>query len=456
MPKVPTVATASLGEVSTLKVLNNMRAQASDYYKSAIPIASNSKDINRIGTIMQTSENLAREFMTFLWSRIAKVMITSKQWNNPLAFLKQGEIELGEVIEEVFVNPAKAHVYDDENIPDEAALRREYPEIFNQLHFMNYQTYYKVSVFNNDFRRAFLSFDGVEDLIAKIVESLYSGAYLDEYYTTVYMVARKILDGGIGVVDSGDFITDPKNTTVVAKEISNNLVFPHREFNQAGVVSFTPKSDQYYLITSAYDARESVEVLASAFNIDKVEFMGRRILVDSFAEIDWSRADNLFKYNKDYRHFTQSEIEALKRVPMVVLDKDFFRIFDNLNQFTEIYNPEKLFWTYFYHVWRTFSVSAFMNAVAFVNGKPTVDSISVNPEKAELEPGTGILLNAEITGSEMVSKHVDWYSDNVNITVNSRGYVYVQENATGSATITATSVADPTKTATATITVKMS
>lgn len=454
MPTVPKIARASLSPVQTLDVLNNMRAQSSDYYKSAIPIASNLKDINYIGTIMQANEMISREFMQFLWLRIAKTIITSKLFNNPLGFLKKGEVDLGEIIQEIFINPAKGKVYDDEDIPDEAALRREYPELYNQLHIMNYQIYYKVSIFNDKLSNYFLSYSGVEDLIAKITETLYSGCYLDEYYTTVYMTARKILDGGIGVRDAGDYYNDPKHATIVAKEISNNMIFPHREFNQAGVSTFTPKSDQFFMITSKYDAVETVEVLASAFNIDKVQFMGQRIMIDSFSAIDWDRLDRLFKKNPEYRRFTQSEIEALDRVGLVIFDRDFYRIYDNLNKFTEQYNAEKLFWNYFLHAWRTFSVSAFMNAVALINGEPKVTSVTVNPATADIAPGQGIFLNAEVEGDEMVSRHVTWMSDNPGVMVNERGYVYVKENATGSATITATSVTDRAVSGSATITVK--
>lgn len=53
-------------------------------------------------------------------------------------------------------------------------------------------------------------------------------------------------------------------------------------------------------------------------------------------------------------------------VKAVLVDKEFFQIYDNLTMMTEKYVAGGLYWNYFYNVWKTVSYSPFSNAVAFV------------------------------------------------------------------------------------------
>lgn len=66
------------------------------------------------------------------------------------------------------------------------------------------------------------------------------------------------------------------------KAVSDMMEFMSTQFNGANVLTSSSKDDQYLLITPKYNAMIDVEVLASAFNMDKAEFMGHRVLVDNF------------------------------------------------------------------------------------------------------------------------------------------------------------------------------
>lgn len=454
MPTLPKVTTKAVSDLNMQNVVNAVRNDASDFFKSHTLAVANQADLRVLYAQMQAYDSLTNEFMSILWSRIAKVIITSKLFRNPLGFLKKGEVELGEVIEEAFINPAKPHIYDEEGVPDEATLRREPGEIYSAFYIMNYKVFYKTTVFNDNMRTYFLSWDGLERLIAKMTESLYNGAYQDEYMVTKYMIARKMLTGDIASIDVGDYNNDPTTAIVKIKQLSNDLTFIRTKYNEAGVKTYTNKNEQYFLITSAFDALESVEVQASAFNLDKVQFMGQRVMVDDFSELDWERMDILFKNDPNYKRFTSAEIATLKKVAGVIIDRDYLQIYDNLNKMTEQYNSQKLFWNYFLQIRRTFANSPFANAVALVNGEPTINSVTVTPTAVTLKIGTGIVLNAEVDGDGILNGKVNWTSNNPAVTVNAKGYVYVTPDATaGTAVITATSVQDPEKSGSATITI---
>lgn len=455
MPTKPLAATLSKEqtEPGAQAVINGIRAMASDSYKDSIPIATNTKTLRRIGDILQANQQLSDEFRSLLWGRIARVIIQNRMFRNPLEMLKKGELQLGEVVEECFVEMAKGYIYDDDGVPDESALRRVDNNLFSHFHIMNYQVQYQVTIYNVEYRKYFLSWSGVEDLIRKITESLYSGCYYDEYNVMKYMVGRAILDGRVYPYDVGDFNSDPTEATVALKSISNLFEFPSRLYNEAGVNTFSNKSDQYFLVTAAYDARQSVEVQAMAFNLDKVEYLGHRVMVDSFANVDFARLSGLFRHDPSFKQFTQDEIETLNNVMGVVMDRQYFQVYDNLNEFSEQYNGKKLFWNYFLTPFRTMGQSPFAPAVAFLNGVGAVTSVQVTPATATLLPTQGVQLTATVNGTGVYSQNVYWASSNPNVDVNAFGYVKANQDATGTATITAISTQDAGKTGSSTITI---
>ena len=66
-------------------------------------------------------------------------------------------------------------------------------------------------------------------------------------------------------------------------------------------------------------------------------------------------------------------------VKAVLVDENFFQVYDNKDQFTEKYVASGLYWNYFYHVWKTVSTSDFSNAVVFVLDSATLTA----PESLE-------------------------------------------------------------------------
>ena len=101
--------------------------------------------------------------------------------------LLAGYTEIGETIEEIFVNIAKPYEYDVAEA-ETKVFKREIPDVRAAFHTMNFQKYYKVTVSQDQLRQAFLSWQGITDLIAKIVDSLYTAMEKDEYVTMKYMI----------------------------------------------------------------------------------------------------------------------------------------------------------------------------------------------------------------------------------------------------------------------------
>lgn len=448
IPKVVTLTNSSVD------ILNAIRNNATQNYRDYVPKATPDADsIRQIGAIIMDYPALQNEFLSALMNRIGRVLITSKMYDNPWSFFKKGLLEFGESVEEIFVNIAKPFQFDPA-IAESNVFKREIPDVRAAFHIMNYQKYYKATISNDQLRQAFLSWQGISDLIAKIVDSMYTGANYDEFQTMKYMLARHILDGHMYPVEIPEVTTtNMKGIVSAIKGISNKYTFLSTQYNLAGVATYTAKTDQYMLINSTFDATMDVEVLASAFNMDKAEFAGRRVLVDSFGSLDTARLAELFANDPTYEEIGSDELKALDQIPAVLVDRDWFMIFDNFYNFTEQYNGEGLYWNYWYHVWKTFSVSPFANNALFIPGTPGVTRVTVSPATSTVSAGQSVQLTANVETTNFAPKSVTWAVNSDYATVDNSGKVTMTSNAPASTsiTVTATSTYDVSKKGTATV-----
>lgn len=454
MPIKPT--TASL-KATTPQVLNAIRSNASATYASMVPMADGTtRNLRAIGEAVMSYQPNQNEFLNALVNRIGRVILTSRMYSNPWAMFKRGMLEYGEVVEEIFVNIAKPFQFDPA-ASETDLFKREIPDVRAAFHTMNFQKYYPATVSNDQLRQAFLSMDGITELIAGIVDAMYKAANYDEFLTMKYMVAREILEGRIYPVTTSALSAD--NAAAIAtdiKSVSNEMEFLGGTYNPAGVANATTKDDQFLILSAKADSTIAVNVLATSFNMSQAEFMGHRVLINSFGMSDYetARLAELFADDPTYEEIDSDDSEALDAIPGVIVSRDWFMVFDNFINFTENYNGRGLYWQYFYHTWKTFSVSPFANAALLVPGAPGVTSVTVSPSTATAGKGTSLALTAAVVTTNFAPKGVTWSSSSEFTTVDSNGNVTVGSGETSaSVTITATSTYDVSKKGTCVITV---
>lgn len=442
-------------DASPQEILNMIRARGSETYQSLVPPATEDiRSLYAIGNVIMRYQPLQNEFLSALCNRIARVLVTSKLYYNPWSFFKKGYIENGETIEEIFVNIAHPFQFDPQ-VAEREFMKREIPDVRSAFHAMNYQKFYKATIQNDSLKTAFLSWSGVEDLIARIVDSLYTAANYDEFQCMKFLLAKAILEGYIRPV------TIPTPSTTTAKEVvteikatSNLMEFMSPNYNISGVQNFSKKEDQFLILNAKFEAMIGVEVLASAFNLSKVEFDGHHVLIDGFGQLDIPRLQQLFANDPftEFNTFTEAQLQALDQIPAVVVDRNFFMIFDNLDKFTEDYNGQGLYWQYWAHFWKTYSISPFANAAMYIGGTPAVTTIALTPTEVTVPVGSTFNFVANVTTDNFAPKTVTWSVDNAQIaTISNTGVLTALE--AGSVTVTVTSTFDPTKSATATVTI---
>ena len=206
-----------------------------------------------------------------------------------------------------------------------------------------------------------------------------------------------------------------------------------------------------------------VDVLAAAFNMEKAEYLAHRVPVDSFSNIDFDRLTEIFTVNGEldstFRVFTSDQLAVLDTVQGVLVDRDFFQIYDNLNEMEEIRNPLGLYTNYFYHHWSIYSVSPFSNAAMFIanDSTPVVTSVTVQPSAPNAVKGGNVSFIATVVADADISHDVTWTVTGANkaaTTIDGYGNLTIAADETAlTLTVKATSIADSTKYGTATVTV---
>ena len=75
----------------------------------------------------------------------------------------------------------------------------------------------------------------------------------------------------------------------------------------------------------------------------------------------------------------------MANVKAVLVDGEWFQVYDNQNKFTEKYVASGEYWNYFYNVWKTVSSSPFSNAIVFVaDGANTVLPATIKVNVADV------------------------------------------------------------------------
>lgn len=422
-----------------VNVLNVIRQNATAVYQDRIPEAT-AENLHEVGDAILTYEAQANEFVNALVNRIGLVILNNRMATNPLAALKKGRLAVGETIEEIYIDVIKAQTYDPRAAQD-TLFKRHLPNVSSVFHSVDSQLNYPLTISNEQLRKAFMSYDSLDRFIAGLVDSMYKSATLDEFIQMKQLISEWNNNGRF-IIEPITAVTDAASAheaMIKIKAVSDGMTIFNNQMNYAGVWTSTPKDEQYLITTPDFNARMDVDVLAAAFHMDKAEFAGHVIVVDNIGDLG------------------DDGIEA------ILVDKNWYQVYDYLRTFKTAYNGEGLYWNYFYHVWMVYSLSPFANAVAFGTATPTVTAVTVTPTAATVKAGGTVQITTSVTGTGApTSKCTFTLAGNTDpeTAVNTMGKVILGSKEKGSLgnsknqiTVTAKSVQDTSKTATCTITV---
>lgn len=400
------------------KVFNVVRENASKVFIETVPSATED-NIQTLSNILfnDAYQPMLNEFVTNLINRIGLTIIRNKTFSNPLSILRKGSMPLGTDIQDLYENPAEAEQYELSNTAMAKLLTITDPDTHVAYYRRNRKDLYTKTISRENLQGAFTSWEKFENYISAITTSLYSGNYIDEFELTKALVDGAY-DNNKVIVETVSAVTDETTAKAFIKKcrsLFTKMKLPSTKYNAyskfsgaKGVIKTWTEDDRFVLIvTSDVTAEVDVDVLAHAFNIENTKFLGRVIEVDNFKN---------------------EEIQA------ILCDEAWFQIYENLMRFDEFYNARTMTWNEFLHVWQTYAICPFANAVVLATAQPKpATAISVADVNVAKDATANVVVT--LTPSDATSE-LEFISGNETVfTVSSTGVVTGVSAGTGTLTV---------------------
>ena len=385
---------------------------------SDIDLPVQGESIQPIGKIIMSNQRYKNAFINAL-DLIGLTIIDRNYWEDPWeTFTNRGTLAFGQSVREMIVDIADVFDYNAyANDPDHF-LENVVPNVYNYVHEVNYQKFYKTTTSDEQMAMAFNTEGGLMDLIEKIVTSLYEGYKYDKYIVNKYMLCRRILDGTITSVEIDGYNSlTPRQRVAAIKNVSSKMTFRSPNYNPAGVRVATPFADQIMILNTDFEADLTTEVLATSFFRNDAEFKANLALIDGYGNHDAARLAELL--GAGYIPFTDGELSALAGIPCVIVDREFFQNYNYAldaagdgTRRTDFFNPESLRNNHYLHTWKVVSTSPFKQACVFTKDvTPSVTAVSVSPATASVSAGQDLKLSATVTTTGFANKAVMWSID---------------------------------------------
>lgn len=340
------------------EVASAMYRVASPNFQSTIGDPNEVSSLAFMNGLLEYPDTLGVEFMN-LATRIGRVIAHRNILMNKLAPFKMENMALGYTMEEYFVECAKEHAYDQADA-ENTLFKRELPDIKTAFYVVNRKSYYPATITDDDMRKYFVSWDGVNSLIARIVDSMYNGDNKDDYnYMKSALVSH--YENGLMKIVKTNAVTDTDTAKELARKITEYVSYltePTNEYNAMAVTKQNDYEDIYVILNGKSNSYLNIDWLAQTFQLEFAEFKAHVLVLPTLPST------------------TQGTIEAL------VVDSEIYRVFDQKYSVGVAYNAKGLYWNYFLHHWEGIATSRFANAIAFVSGdvEEKVTAIYANPQ----------------------------------------------------------------------------
>ena len=422
----------STGLQTALNAMREMSVDNGSIYHKYVPVITESTTIGEFGQPILDSANVnvLNDFVGLL-KKVVATAVYNKTFNNPLASLEGERMPLGQFIEDVYVNPAKARGF---NVNDFAGLLQKYEaELATEYFSVNSDLQYQITITREKIRNAFTSWSNLESLITGMVNSLYNGAYITRYNQAKGLVLSAYTGNNIQV-QQVSAVSDASTAKALVKTMRatfSKMQIPSTKFNAWNKVkggnlalkTWSDPEDVIVMISADLEANLDVEVLASAFNMSKADFLGRVIVVDDFSQYadDGSVAVD------------GSAIQA------IICDKAWFKIKTQDFAMDEFYNANNRTWQYYLNDVRMVNYSLFANAVVFATSTPSVPATNIEASASSVSIDVGetkkVLINITPANATSTITATSSATDKATATISGR-YVVIEGKEAGSSTIT--------------------
>ncbi|MBR2705050.1 MAG: hypothetical protein IKE91_06250 [Clostridia bacterium] len=371
----------SEGLQTALNEIRETLISDNELYQSQIPVVEHYTSSQVYGqSLLALPSDLRNKFIQSLVNRIAYTKFQMDYFENPLRELANDELPLGAIGQDIYVNPAKGRVY---NIDDFAGLLAKYEsDVKVEYNELNYDVQYPVTIIRKELEKAFTSWGDFESFLMGISQSLYNGAYIDDYNYTRKLITNAYLNNNVQM-ETFSFVnpaapTESELKGLISKlrELYLNFQAPSTEYNAWGkvggygkkIVSWSNPRDIVVFLSNKLASVIDVNVLASAFNIEKSDLLGRVYYVPDF----------------DQKNDDGNVVVDGSSIYAFICDRRWFKIRDKAMFMDEFYNANNRSWQQYLNVIKSFNYSLFANAKMLVSAIPSIEAATITGTDVEV------------------------------------------------------------------------
>lgn len=289
-----------------------------------------------MATPSTTNVNNLNEFLETVVNKIGRQEWSSRAYVNPLRKFKKGFIENANEIEEIYVQRVQGLA---QNKDGTDTLKRVKPGVKTLYHTQNFEKCYTATVSDKQVRTAFHTKEGIRRISDEILSQQHTGVEYDEY-----VEMKKAIESFAGAIPVGakrtiTDVTDNTSAKELVKAIKKDIgKMAFRSTTYCQYEQHTRPEDLVLFIHIDYQAEIDVELLASAFNIDKAEIPSRVVFVDGF---------------------TDTNLKA------VLMDYNAIKVYDTLYNNEMQRNAKGMFTNYHLNVEKIISYSTLFNGASY-------------------------------------------------------------------------------------------
>lgn len=313
------------------------------------------QNIGNIGTTILNYSVVKNEFLNVLVNKICGQIFMNKVYTNPLSFFEKEPVPYGSTLESVFTDLIQSKNFNENFGTNDVSslIGVETPPTKTEYYSKNFAKKYKISVSDQQLRTAFLNPNGLQNLINQVLTVPTNSRNFDDFQLMKGLLANASTKE-VTLATTYKTASDDVKAKMLTKQtraIVDRFGMMSKIFNIQGIYTFTNSQNIVIITTPEVSANLDVELLATAFNMEKAE-MGRRIVkIDSFQ-----------KYNA-----TTKAYEADANVELMVIDEDYIQFRRTLQVSESFRNPDRLTTNVFTHNQGIGAVCGFVNAVKILN-----------------------------------------------------------------------------------------
>lgn len=282
-------------------------------------------------------------------NRIGQTYITgAPNVYNPFSAWVRPVMDYGDTVQSYFVPYIEGREPDFDPV-DPNPFKTAKPEVEAQYATLNDSIQYKITMYNNQLKKAFTSRATFGDMESQLMDTMMRSYGLDDFIKW-----KKYLSSGFYAPVKESISDDADFGANLLREIKSTVTsmfrYPSDEYNARGVMTASPAVD--VVITT--DAKNLIDAsLSGVYNVDYLRIEGVNwIEIDSFGTVD--ATNNV-----------GDDIPAGGDLQAVVLTRGMASRIPRTPQVTNLFNPESLYTNYWYTEESIFMMDLWSNAAQF-------------------------------------------------------------------------------------------